>query len=52
MAFELATIEEIAKPVTCVSVASPMVGNVDFLNAFQVSNLARLNFALTGMNYH
>ncbi|CAB9500496.1 Lipase (class 3) [Seminavis robusta] len=35
MAFLLAVEDGITGPVSCVSVASPMVGNVGFLNAFQ-----------------
>ncbi|CAB9512211.1 Phospholipase A1-II 7 [Seminavis robusta] len=35
LAFELATSDDFPKPVTCVSVASPKVGNISFLHAVQ-----------------
>lgn len=35
VAFELATNEETTKPISCIAVASPMVGNVAFRQAFQ-----------------
>jgi hypothetical protein len=37
MAFEAATMPEIPKPVTCISVASPKVGNISFRHAVQAS---------------